>query len=82
MSRVFDEAIEQFHTDSVEMGSCKYIPFLYTNRTDRHQKVKIQLSYCSVDQEAKTGADPTKQARKEALSVEIVEPTIASSLLQ
>lgn len=70
MSRVFDEAIEQFHTDFVEMGSCKYIPFLYTNRTDRHQKAKIQLSFCPLDQEnTKAETDTTKQSRKEAISV-------------
>jgi hypothetical protein len=33
MDKVFGEAIEQFHTNYIEIGECKYVPFVYTNHT-------------------------------------------------
>lgn len=45
MEKVFGEAIEQYHTEPIEVGECKYVHFVYSNHTDRHQKAKIGLTY-------------------------------------
>lgn len=78
MDKVFGEAIEQYHTDTLEAGECKYVHFVYSNHTEHHQKAKITLTHHLLkDEQAKSEEQPT-----DAISVEMLDPAAVLGLIQ
>ena len=50
MSKIFNEAIETYHTDSCELAECKYVCYRYANTTGRHQRVRFACLHVTTAQ--------------------------------